>query len=104
MNQESPFACVMTDLTPEQKARTFELLDQLKAKITEVKELPNGYAFRYQMDSEIFRNAAEFITYEHRCCPFFDFDLLLEREGGDMWLQLTGREGVKGFIRVEFSL
>lgn len=104
MNQESPFACVMANLTPEQRTRTFTLLDELKSKKTEVKELPNGYAFRYSMDADTFRNAAEFITYEHRCCPFFDFDLIVEREGGNMWLQLTGREGVKAFIREEFSL
>lgn len=94
----------MTELTPEQRTRTFELLDELKAKKKEVKELSNGYAFRYVMDPETFRNVAEFITYEHRCCPFFDFDLILEREGGDMWLQLTGRGGVKAFIREEFGL
>ena len=94
----------MTDLTPEQRNRTFELLDELKAKKTHVKDLPNGFAFRYSMESGFFRNAAEFITYEHLCCPFFDFDLIVEREHGDMWLQLTGREGVKDFIREEFSL
>lgn len=40
----------------------------------------------------------------NRCCPFFDFDLIVEREGGSMWFRLTGREGVKAFIREEFSL
>jgi uncharacterized Fe-S cluster-containing protein len=104
MPKESPFACVMTDLTPEQRSRTFAILDELKAKRKEVKELPDGYAFRYTMDVDTFRNAAEFISYEYRCCPFFDFDLILEREGGDMWLQLTGRKGVKAFIREEFSV
>lgn len=104
MKQESPFACIMTDLTPNQRTRTFELLDELKAKKQEVKELSDGYAFRYPMDWEMFRNTAEFVTYERLCCPFFDFDLIVEREGGDMWLKLTGREGVKEFIQEEFDL
>ena len=104
MNQESPFACVMDDLTPNQRTRTFALLDELKVNKMEVKELANGYAFRYKMDAAMFLNAAEFITYEHRCCPFFDFDLIVVREGGDMWLQLSGRKGIKAFIREEFSL
>src|SRR5687767_10097983 len=104
VNKESPFACVMTDLTPEERTRTFKLLAELKADRVEVKELSNGYAFRYRMSPAMYLTAAEFITFEHRCCPFFDLDLIVEREGGDMWLQLTGREGVKPFIREEFSL
>lgn len=92
MKQESPFACVMTDLTPGEKALTFELLDKLKAAKREIPELSDGFAFRYAMSPELFRQIAEFITYEHRCCPFFDFNLTVEREGGDMWLKLTGRE------------
>jgi len=39
---------------------------------------------------------------ERRCCPFFDLSLRLDREGGPMWLELTGREGVKEFIKAEF--
>ena len=104
MKQESPFACVMTDLTPGEKARTFELLDELKTAKQEIRELSDGFAFRYPMLPELFRQIAEFITYEHRCCPFFDFNLSVEREGGDVWLTLTGRDGVKTFIREEFDL
>ena len=47
------------------------------------------------MDSETFRNAAEFVTYERLCCPFFAFELEVEKENGAMWLKLRGREGVK---------
>jgi hypothetical protein len=38
---------------------------------------------------------------ERACCPFFDIDMRLEREGGSFWLSLTGREGVKQFIQVD---
>ncbi|HQU91777.1 MAG TPA: hypothetical protein PLK77_05735 [Pyrinomonadaceae bacterium] len=104
MKRESPFACEITNLTPGEKARTFELLDIIKAAKREIRELSDGFAFRYAMSPELFRQIAEFITYEHRCCPFFEFNLTLEREGGDMWLTLTGRDGVKSFIREEFDL
>ena len=40
---------------------------------------------------------------EHACCPFFDIAIRLERESGKLWLSLTGREGVKTFIKSEFS-
>ncbi len=39
---------------------------------------------------------------ERLCCPFFDLALRIDREGGPVWLRLTGRKGVKDFITTEF--
>lgn len=101
---DTPFACNMLAINPEERKRIMVLLKELKTKKQEVKELPDGYALRYAMDSETFRNAAEFITYERLCCPFFAFELEVEKENGAMWLKLRGREGVKDFIKIEFDL
>ncbi|MGI9167336.1 MAG: hypothetical protein ACR2G5_13325 [Pyrinomonadaceae bacterium] len=46
---------------------------------------------------------AEFIALERLCCPFFGFAVEVEREGGAVWLILTGREGVKPFIIAEIG-
>jgi len=94
----------MDTLTPEQRTRTFQLLDRLKAEKREIAELQNGFSFRYETESGMLRDIAEFITYERICCPFFDFEMRVEREGGDTWFTLTGREGIKAFIREEFEL
>jgi hypothetical protein len=100
---EAPFACNATALNGEQRQRWLALTASLIAAKQEVRELPNGYAFRFTADTQMVRDAAEFITYERLCCPFFDFELKVEREGGPFWLSLTGREGVKQFIRSEFK-
>lgn len=99
----TPFACDMTALSAEEKKRVLELLEELKNNRLEAKELPDGFAFRYEMDSERFMNAAEFITYERLCCPFFEFELAVEKESDAIWLRLRGREGVKDFIKIEFD-
>lgn len=101
---DTPFACNMAALSAEQKKRVLDLLKELKTNRQEVVELPDGYAFRYAMDSDAFRNAAEFITLERLCCPFFEVELAAEKAEGAMWLRLKGREGVKDFIKIEFSL
>lgn len=101
---ETPFACNIAALKAEQKKRVLDLLKELKTKRQEVVELPDGYAFRYAMDSDTFKNAAEFITLERLCCPFFEFELAAEKADGAMWLRLRGREGVKDFIKIEFDL
>ena len=44
---------------------------------------------------------AEWAIGEHACCPFFDINIRLEREGGSLWLGLTGRDGVKQFIEAD---
>jgi hypothetical protein len=42
--------------------------------------------------------AAEWIVLEHRCCPFLNFKLELTNDS-DVWLSLTGPDGVKAFLR-----
>lgn len=102
--KESPFVCNMKALTSQQRTRILKLMTKFKTKIQEVKELPDGFAFRFPMESEMIMEVGEYITYERLCCPFFDFELTIGREEGPLWLQLKGREGVKDFIKLEFGL
>lgn len=102
-HNETPFACDMSALNAEEKKRVLVLLEELKTKKQEIQELPDGYAFRFTMDTKTFKNAAEFITYERLCCPFFEFELVVEKENGSMWFRLKGQEGVKDFIKIEFD-
>jgi hypothetical protein len=68
-----------------------------------VQELPDGYDFEFCMEPATYAALAEITLLEHACCPFFDVSIRLEREGGKLWWRLTGRDGVKPFIRVEFA-
>ena len=101
---QSRLACNAAALNPVQRARIRALLDEFHAGRKEVRELSNGYSVRLPTDGSAIRDAAEYITLERLCCPFFDFALKAEREGGPVWLNLTGREGVKEFARLEFGL
>lgn len=100
---DTAFACNMSALNPDEKKRVLELLKFLKEKKKEIRELPDGFSFRYEMDSKTFLNAAEFITLERLCCPFFEFNLRAEKENGALWMELKGQEGVKDFIKIEFG-
>lgn len=103
-DNEPPFACNMKAMNAEQRQRYDLLTKQLQVTKQEIKELPNGYAFRLPSETSTVKDAAEWITYERLCCPFFDFGIEVERNGGAVWLRLTGREGVKPFIRCEFGI
>jgi hypothetical protein len=101
---ESPFACDRAALTPEARKRHFdELGPQLRALHKNVREVADGYEFEFPSDASTFRLVAEWMEGEHLCCPFFDIDVRWERERGALWLRLTGRQGVKQFIRADFE-
>jgi hypothetical protein len=100
--QESPLACDRLALTPEQRKRHFdELGPALRSLKTKVRELPDGFEFRFPSDMKTYQLVAEWAAGERVCCPFFEIDLRSEPEGGPLWLRLTGRDGVKEFIHAE---
>ena len=101
MTEESPFACDMTAIAPEQRGAHIATIEKLFGATRSIRELPDGYAFEIANESDVLLRAVEFIVNERLCCPFFDFALAIEREGGSVWLSLTGRDGVKPFIMAE---
>lgn len=102
--KESPFACNVAGISAEQRPRYMALVKKLESTKQEVRELADGYAIRFSVEASTIQDLAQFITYERLCCPFFDLELVVEREGGPAWLRLRGREGVKEFIRTEFGI
>lgn len=101
---ESPFACDRTALNPEQRKRHFdELGAKLRILVLQARELTNGYEFQFPGGRATFDVIAEWSAGEHLCCPFFDIDLRMDREGGATWIRLTGRPGTKEFIRTDFK-
>jgi hypothetical protein len=102
--KESPLACNVLALDAAERRQVQVLLSRLRASIQEVKELLNGYSFKVSGDAAIIPDVAEYVGIERLCCPFFDFEIVAEKEGGPIWIALTGREGVKQFARTEFDL
>ena len=96
---ELPIACDLTAIDAATRAAHLESARQLmSAAAAEVRELPDGYLFRYA--AEQYAQVAEFIGNERLCCPFFTFALEVTPAQGPIWLGLTGGDGVKDFLRV----
>ncbi|MGH7818626.1 MAG: hypothetical protein ACREQ9_02540 [Candidatus Binatia bacterium] len=96
---ESPIACNVEPFSPEERRRWQELGSRWQASVQEIRELPDGYAFRIPSDAAAIVAAVEWMTLDRICCPFFTFSLEIEREHGPVWLTLTGREGAKEMLR-----
>ena len=97
-----PIACDMSVLSPAQRERHLATSREFLSYFKDKRELSNGYEFRLD-GPDVIVKAAEFISLEKLCCPFLGFALEVEPEGGKVWLRLTGRDGVKAFIREEMS-
>lgn len=95
----SPIACDMSAIDLGLRARHVATGAQLFRAAEEIRELPDGYAFRLPPDADALLGTAEFIPPGRPCCPFPGFALEVEPEDGPAWVRLTGREGVKAFIR-----
>jgi len=102
---ESPFACNAFVLSAAVRKRHFEELGPALLKLKKsIRELPDGYELELPADNTTYQLLTEWAFQERLCCPFFDIDLRFDREGGPLWLRLTGRPGTKEFIKEEFDL
>ena len=100
----SPLACNAFGLSPEARKRHFEEVGPALLKLKKsTRELPDGYEFEFPADKSTWQLLTEWVIDERLCCPFLDIDVRFIREGGPLWLRLTGRPGTKEFIKEDFG-
>src|SRR5690242_2979006 len=99
MSNSAPFACDMTALSSEQRARHHDLAVLLQSSLAAVWELADGYEFEFPKNPDTYEALAEITPLEHACCPFFDIAIRIESESNKLSWRLTGRERIKPFIR-----
>lgn len=100
---EIPIACDPSAIPAEQREEWVASGKQVYAAVQEIRELERGYAFRLPNDPAMLPRLAAYINGERLCCPFLRFELQVEAGRGPFWLQLTGGEGVKEYMRSVFA-
>jgi hypothetical protein len=95
-----PVACLLT--SSEFRQRRAEIVSSFRGAVVETVELENGYRYRFPTEATWITQLADFIAVERECCPFMQFDLRIEPANGPIWLELTGPEGIKDFLRSLF--
>lgn len=93
-------ACKLT--TPELQKRKEEVISQLKNKMIEKQEMPDGYRYRFAATDAMLDELTSFIKTERQCCDFFFFTIAVTEE--TVWLSITGPGGAKEFIKTEMDL
>lgn len=95
---EQAIACDLGALSEDELSQHERIGERMKNDLLEVKELPDGYAFRYPAGRTMIEDLARFIASERLCCPFFTFNLRLAPDG-ELWISLVGSEEVKRYAR-----
>lgn len=99
---DSPIACDLNALTPEERARRRIVLGAVAQTIIGRSELANGFELSFDAARLDLASLGEWIGLERRCCPFLHFRLDIEPAGKTV-LALIGGRGVKEFLRTEMS-
>lgn len=96
-----PVACSL--LESELQERRRDVLAKARSVVAEVKEMSDGFAYRFPSDGAWIRELADLVAFEHQCCPFLRFRLTVEPDDGPIWLELTGPQGTKEFLAEIFN-
>lgn len=91
----------MTEITctlPEADRATRQqaLRRGLLGRLRETRELPNGFALRFDADAATKAEVRDFIAFEEGCCGFATFATETDTLGH--WLHVTGPDGTKTFV------
>ena len=100
-NSNLPVACTLT--APELQERRRQVLLRVREAVLEVKDLDDGYAYRFPADEIWITELANLITFERQCCPFLRFRVCIEPGAGPIWLELSGPVGTKDFLNALFE-
>jgi len=99
--KRKPMTCKLT--SPELQQRKATVIAEIKKQIREKKELPTGYAYRFDGTDKNVDLLTDFIKTERQCCDFFNFSIDVNNDK-TVWLKISGTKGVKGFITSELEL
>jgi hypothetical protein len=102
MNAETPLVCNMNVFTSDQREKHIQNTIQMIQGIQGIQELNHGYEFTFPDQPEYISRIAEFISNEHLCCPFLEFDLNVSSTRSFISLSLTGPAGTREFLQEEF--
>lgn len=96
-----PIACTLTAAELQQRRGT--VLDAVKKSIVEFRELDDGYALSFPTSTESLKELTALVDLERQCCPFLTFRITVEANSGPVWLEITGPDGTKDFLKNTFD-
>jgi hypothetical protein len=89
--------------TPAQREAHIQTTTELIRDVQGVRDIENGYEYRFPNETHFISKIAEFVANERLCCPFLAFNLNVRSNDELISLSLTGPIGTQEFLRAEFD-
>ena len=99
--EEAKLSCELT--TPELQLRKKTVVAELKNLILDKIETAKGFKYKFEGSDKMLDLLNSFIKTERLCCDFFVFTLTTSNDKTFTWLELSGPEGTKDFIKHEIE-
>lgn len=103
MNYQSDAPLVSPVLDRAIQLRRQMLVAGLFKHVAEVREIDDGYAFRFKRSDLLTRRIADYLLFEGQHSPQLSFMLIVEPNGGPLWLEVRGMKGDKDRIRAAYA-
>ncbi|MCD9025078.1 hypothetical protein [Cohnella silvisoli] len=100
---EIPIACCHTVFTKDERSVYKDIWSELEKRRLAVTEVQAGFEYQFPGDLETLRLVNEWVSMERKCCPFLTFTVIASSEDEPVFLQLTGNEEAKAFLRSEIN-
>jgi len=94
--------CNLATLSQAERARDAELVKVLRDVLRERTELPDGYGYRFEPTA--LKDVGEWLSIVAKCCQPLSYEMTFgPQPGGPLWVRISGKEGAKEFIELEFA-
>lgn len=93
---DPPIVCTLS--ADALRARREGLLSDLLRRAEGHEELAEGLRFRFAPADDTLSTLARAVDAERCCCRFLRFAIIVEPDGGPLFLELSGPSGTREFI------
>lgn len=101
LTEQAKLTCKLT--TPELQQRKKTVIAELKSQVLDKVETDQGFKYKFEGSDKMLDLLNSFIKTERLCCDFFVFSLTASSDTKFTWLELSGPEGTKDFIKHEID-
>lgn len=99
--ERAKLTCKLTTTELQQRKKT--IIAELKNLVLEKVETDKGFKYKFEGSDKMLDLHNNFIKTERLCCDFFVFTLTASSDTKFTWIELTGPEGTKDFIKHEIE-
>jgi hypothetical protein len=103
MKKVIPVACCHTVFTNEQRSDYKNAWNELEKRRLGITDIEMGFEHQFSGDKDTLHLLNEWISLERKCCPFLIFTVRVSNENEPIFLQITGTDQAKSFLRNELN-